>query len=111
MTAPAVAVFATESLDCSGVSMVLLEALATETEGMPCGFWIVITSSLRYPRLPSVRREGRRRAHSLLILDVRHQVLSTLYTLGQEDIASSSDGHYVRVLAERLERNGVVNLS
>ena len=47
----------------------------------------------------------------LLKLDVSYQVLTALDALGEKDISRGGDCNDVRVLAERLERDRVVNIS
>lgn len=106
VTAAEVAGFDTTIFDLSALSTV--DALRGGADvGRPWGFCSVITSSLElYERI--VRRHMRGN-DALLELHISYEVATTLDALGQEDIASGGDGDNVGVLAERLERDRVVN--
>lgn len=68
-----------------------------------------MTSSLN--RSVSNKQWCRLTWYVLLKLDVSYQVLTALDALGEKDISRGGDCNDVRVLAERLERDRVVNIS
>ena len=49
--------------------------------------------------------------NALLEFNVGHQVLSALDAFSEKNITCCSYSYNVRMLAERFERNGIVNLS
>jgi hypothetical protein len=59
--------------------------------------------------MSGVSPTGRR--YRLFEGDICYEILATLDALGQEDIAGGGNGDNMGVLAERLERNGVMDLS
>lgn len=79
----------------------------TDAVGNPCGFCRVMTSSL-----DSVRGQNRAywRRHALLELYVCNEIPSTFDALCKEYVSSGSNCNDVRVVAERLEGDGVMYL-
>lgn len=49
--------------------------------------------------------------HALLETHVSDQIPASLYRLSQEDVPGGSDSYYVGVLAERLERDWVMDFT